>query len=325
MSAARTRVYRHGILEQEGFPVRDISEWLEEADTVVWADLCMPTQDQLDELAEELDLHELAVEDALGPRQRPKLDRYADHLFFSCHALDLDLDNGQLKESEVAAFFSQRYLITVRKSDGFAIEPVLERWDRSPDLAGYGVGFLLYGLLDVVVDGYFVAIDGFDDYYEQVSEGIFSDRPLELSKQRHWFDMRRAMVRFHKQAVPMREAISSLMRREHSIVAEEIYPYFQDVYDHILRITESSDSLRDLVGTIVETNLSLRDYRQNQIVKKVGSWAAIAAVPTLITGYYGMNIPFPGSGRTWGVVASTLLMVVAIALLYAVFRKRDWL
>ena len=115
------------------------------------------------------------------------------------------------------------------------------------------------------------------------------------------------------------------MRREHSAVAEELYPYFQDVYDHILRVSESSDSLRDLVSTIVETNLSLRDYRQNLIMKKVSSWAAIIAVPALITGYYGMNVPYPGSGETWGVVASTSLMAAACLGLYYTFRRRDWL
>ena len=137
--------------------------------------------------------------------------------------------------------------------------------------------------------------------------------------------MRRAMVRFHRLVVPMREAISSLMRREHSAVAEELYPYFQDVYDHILRVSESSDSLRDLVSTIVETNLSLRDYRQNQIVKKVSSWAAIIAVPALVTGYYGMNVPYPGFAQTWGVVVSTALMVGASVGLYRLFRRIDWL
>ena len=137
--------------------------------------------------------------------------------------------------------------------------------------------------------------------------------------------MRRAMVRFHRLAVPMREAVNSLLRRENAAVSEELYPYFQDVYDHILRVSESSDSLRDLVATIVETNLSLRDYRQNQIVKKVSSWAAIIAVPALVTGYYGMNVPYPGSGQLWGVVASTALMVAACAGLFLLFRHNDWL
>lgn len=325
MGDAMTRVYRKGVLGAERFPVADVSEYLEEPDTVVWVDFCSPSKAELHELAGELGLHELAVEDALGPHQRPKLDRYATHLFLSCHAVRVDVAGGNLDETEIDAFVNERWLITVRKDEGFSIGPVLERWDRSPDLASHGVSFLLYGLLDVVVDGYFDAIQSFDEYYEEVSDGIFSERPLEPAQQRHWFGMRRAMVRFHRLVVPMREAVSSLMRREHAAVAEELYPYFQDVYDHILRVSESSDSLRDLVSTIVETNLSLRDYRQNLIVKKVSSWAAIIAVPALVSGYYGMNVPYPGSGSHWGVATSAALMVAASVGLYLLFRRRDWI
>jgi len=325
MSGALTRVYRKGALEAEGFPIAEVSEYLEDADAVVWVDLRGPSKQELHELAGELGLHELAVEDALGPHQRPKLDRYATHLFLSCHAVRVDVEAGALDETEIDAFINERWLITVRKNEGFPIDPVLQRWDRSPDLAVHGVSFLLYGLLDVIVDSYFEAVQSFDEYYEEVSDGIFSDRPLDPAQQRHWFEMRRAMVRFHRLVVPMREAISSLMRREHSAVAEELYPYFQDVYDHILRITESTDSLRDLVSTIVETNLSLRDYRQNLIVKKVSSWAAIIAVPALVTGYYGMNVPYPGSGKVWGAVVSTALMVGGTIGLYRLFRRIGWL
>jgi magnesium transporter len=325
MGEARTRLYRKGVLEAEDFAVADVSEYLEERETVVWVDLHAPSKAELHELAGELGLHELAVEDALGPHQRPKLDRYASHLFLSCHAVRVDVDAGELSETEIDAFINDRWLITVRKDSGFSLEPLMDRWDRSPDLAVHGVSFLLYGLLDVVVDGYFAAIQTFDEYYEVVSDGIFAERPLDPAQQRHWFDMRRAMVRFHRLVVPMREAVSSLMRREQAAVAEPLYPYFQDVYDHILRVTESSDSLRDLVSTIVETNLSLRDYRQNLIVKKVSSWAAIIAVPALITGYFGMNVPYPGSGGNVGVLASTGLMIGASAGLYVLFRRRDWL
>ena len=103
----------------------------------------------------------------------------------------------------------------MRKDDGFSMEPVLQRWDRSPDLAKHGVSFLLYGLLDVIVDGYFDAVQAFDDYYDEVSEGIFAEHPLDPAQQRHWFQMRQALVRFHRLVVPMREAVSGLMRREH--------------------------------------------------------------------------------------------------------------
>jgi magnesium transporter len=320
-----TRVYRKGILEAEGFPVADVSEYLVDPDTVVWVDLPGPTKEELHELAAELGLHELAVEDALEPHQRPKLDRYATHLFLSCHAVRVDVQAGSLDETEIDAFINERWLITVRENDRFPIDPVFQRCDRSPDLAVFGVGFLLYALLDTIVDSYFDTVQAFDEYYEEVSDGIFADRPLDPAKQRHWFDMRRAMVRFHRLVVPMREAISSLMRREYSPIAEELYPYFQDVYDHILRVSESSDSLRDLVSTIVETNLSLRDYRQNQIVKKVSSWAAIIAVPALVTGYYGMNVPYPGFSQPWGVVSSGVLIIGASVGLYWLFRRADWL
>ncbi len=320
-----SRVYRKGVVDAEGFDVAAVSEYLDEADTIVWIDFCAPTREQLKELAGELGLHELAVEDALGEHQRPKVDRYPTHLFLSCHAVRVDTDGGSLVETEIDAFVNERWLITVRKDEGFPMEPVVERWDRSPDLAIFGVGFLLYGLLDVVVDGYFDAVERLDDYYEEVSEGIFAERPLDPSRQKHWFDMRRAMVRFHRLVIPTREAVTSLMRREHAFVSEELYPYFQDVYDHILRVSESSESLRDLVSTIVETNLTLRDYRQNQIVKKVSSWAAIIAVPALITGFYGMNVPFPGFGKTWGFLVATTLLIGACVSLYFLFKRQDWL
>jgi len=302
-----------------------VSDFLEEPDTVVWVDLCGPSLAQLHELADELGLHELAVEDALGPHQRPKLDHYDTHLFFSCHAVSVDLDAGALRTTEIDAFIGDRWLITVRKDDGFSMDAVLEHWDRSPDLATNGVSYLLYGLLDVVIDGYFEAVSVFDEYYDDVAEGIFSEQPLQPDEQRHWFQMRQALIRFHRLALPLREAVSGLMRHEQLSVDKEIYPYYQDVYDHILRVSESTDALRDLVGTIVETNLSLRDYRQNAVMKKVTSWAAIIAVPTLITGYYGMNVPYPGVARQWGVWMSAALIVVFSLALYLQFRKRDWL
>ncbi len=325
MGNVRTRAYRGGVVEAEGFALQDVSDKLADPDTFVWVDFLDPAAGQLSQLADELGLHELAVEDALGPHQRPKLDHYATHLFLSCQAVRVVADEGELAETEVDAFINHRWLITVRKDQGFSIEGAVGRWDRSPDLATHGPSFLLYGLLDVIVDGYFDAIQVFDEYYDEVSETIFSEQPLEPSQQRHWFNMRQALVRFHRLVVPMREVVSSLMRREHSIVAEELYPYYQDVYDHVLRVSEASEALRDLVSTIVETNLSLRDYRQNQIMKKVTSWAAIIAVPTLITGYYGMNVPYPGFGETWGAAVSALLTVALSGALYVLFRRKDWL
>jgi len=318
-----TRVYVKGKLDATGFPIADVSEHLEREGAVVWVDLCDPSKDELDELASELGLHELAVEDALEPHQRPKLDRYPTHLFLACHAVTVDAAKGALVETEIDAFIGKRWLVTVRSDDHFPMADVLGRWDQST--VDVRVSYLLYGLLDVVVDGYFDGIEVFDDFYDEVSEGIFSERPLPPDEQRHWFQMRQALVRFHKLVLPLREAVSSLMRREHTVIPDELYPYYQDVYDHLLRVVESTDALRDLITTIVETNLSLRDYRQNQVMKKVTSWAAIIAVPTLITGYYGMNVPYPGFGRDAGAATSAILIVLGSLTLYGVFRRKDWL
>jgi len=321
---ARTRLYCKGVLEAEDFPVADVSEHLQRTDTVVWVDFCGPSKEDLDELAVELGLHELAVEDALGPHQRPKLDHYTTHNFLVCHAVTLN-DDGTLTESEIDAFINTRWLVTVRKDDAFTLDPVTARWDRSTDLAVHGVSFLLYGLLDAVVDTYFDTLQRFDDFYDEISEGIFAEEPIPPSQQKHWFQTRQALIRFHRLVVPVREVVSGLMRREHSAVADDLYPYFQDVYDHVLRVSESTDALRDLVSTIVEANLSLRDYRTNQIAKQVTSWAAIIAVPTLITGWYGMNVPYPGSGTQWGVWVAASLVVTISGGLFVIFRRRDWL
>lgn len=325
MDDVLTRVYRKGALDSEGFPVADVSEYLEEPDTLVWVDFREPSIDQLHELATELGLHELAVEDALSAHQRPKLDRYATHLFLSTHSVRLDAGACRLDETEIDAFISPRFLVTVRKGDSFPIQALLDRWDRSPDLATQGVGYFVYGLLDVVVDTYFDTVTEFDDYYEEVSEGLFAEKPLDPHQERRWFEMHRALVRFHRLVVPMREALSALMRRDQDSVSDDLLPWFQDVYDHILRVSESADSLRELIGTISATNLSLRDYRQNLIVKKVSGWAAIVAVPALITGYYGMNVPYPGYGRHWGFWVSVAVMIAAGGGLYLLFSRKDWL
>lgn len=325
IETARTRVYRRGELEAEGFPVARVSDFLAEDATVVWVDLCGPTVDELHTLAAELGLHELAVEDALGPHQRPKLDHYATHLFLASHAVSVDRASASLRISEIDTFIGDRWVITVRKENGFDMGQVFDRCDRVSDLARNGVAFIVYAMLDVLLDGYFDTIELFDEYYDDVSDEIFSERPLQPSQQKQWFQMRQALIRFHRLVFPLREAVSSLIRREHDLVNAEIHPYYQDLYDHVLRITESTDSLRDLVSTIVETNLSLRDYRQNQVMKKVTSWAAIIAVPTLVTGFYGMNVRFAGLGTTWAAWLAVALIVVTSVTLYVMFRRRDWL
>ncbi|MDT7597236.1 MAG: magnesium transporter [Pseudonocardiales bacterium] len=320
-----TRLYRSGVLELEDFPVQDISEHITQPGVTVWLDMCAPDAGDLATISEELQLHRLAVEDAGQERQRPKLDRYDTHLFVTAYAVALEITTGELETYEVAVFVTHNALVTVRKSDGFDIDGVVARWDTSPDLSKHGVAFLLHGLLDYVVDGHFAAVQTLDDEIETLEDLLFDDKRPELSVQRRSFELRKSLVRLRRVVLPMREVVNSVMRRDLHGFDEAMTPYYQDVYDHVLRATEWTESLRDLVTTILETNLTIQGNRLNVITKKVTSWAAIIAVPTAITGFYGQNVPYPGFGHPWGFYVSTVAIIVISVLLYTLFRRRDWI
>ena len=320
-----TRLYRNGVLEAEGFPAADISDHLADPASVVWFDLCDPDAEGLAAISEELGLHPLAVEDAVHDHQRPKLDRYDSHLFVNAYAVELDEASGQLVKHEVSAFITEQALVTVRKTEGFRMDEVVARWDRDPDLAKYGVGFLLWGLVDYVVDTHFEVVQTLDTQIEALEEQLFEDSAKDDSLQRRTFELRKSLVTLRRVVLPMREVVNSLLRRDLHVIAGEMVPYFQDVYDHVLRATEWTESLRDLVTTIFETHLTVRGNRLNVIMKQVTSWASIIAVPTAVTGFYGQNVPYPGFGTHGGFWMSTGITVVLAAVLYVVFRRKDWI
>ena len=322
---ARTRLYRDGRLEQEGFPVSEISDHLADEGVTIWLDLRDPDRDDLAVLSDEFGLHPLAIEDAVYEHERPKLDRYGSHLFLTAYGARLDLASGKLITSELSAFVTRQALITVRKDDGLDIGAVVERWDASPDLARFGIGFLLYGLLDYIVDGHFETVQSMDEAVEGLEDQLFATTPQGLDVQRRSFELRKSLVLLRRIVLPMREIVNTVMRPDLHVVAEDFLPYYHDIYDHVLRATEWTESLRDLVTSILETNLTIQGNRLNIITKKVTSWAAIIAVPTLITGYYGMNVPYPGFDKPAGYAISLGAMVCAGLLLYFIFRRKDWL
>lgn len=321
----RTRCYRDGVLTDEDFPIARISEHLAEPAAVVWVDLCAPDLEDLQRVAEELGLHRLAVEDAAQGRQRPKFDRYEGHDFLSAYSVKLDVSSGQLVTDEIAAFVTDKALVTVRRDEDFSIDALLTRWDEEVDLTKFGVGALLHGLLDFIVDGHFEAVESLDDQIEQLEDLLFDDRPHDQAVQRRSFELRKSLVQLRRVVLPMREVVNSMMRRDIGLVPDGLMPYYQDVYDHVLRATEWTESLRDLVNTILETNLTIQGNRLNIITKKVTSWAAIIAVPTAITGFYGQNLPYPGFAHDSGFVTSSVLIVALSLALYLTFKRKDWL
>lgn len=319
-----TRLYSHGTLTTEGFAVEDISDHIAANNCTVWADFVSPSEADLEQIGEELGLHPLAVEDAVHSSQRAKLDRYDTHLFLAAYAVSLDNETGELTTHEVKAFITPRALVTVHGPD-FDMGRVVARWDSDRDLAVHGVAYLLWGLLDEIVDGHFETVLQLDGASEELEDALFDDRPRDKEVQRRSFEFRKSLVLLRRVVLPMREVVNTVLRRDLETFDTEMMPYFQDVYDHVLRATEWTESLRDLVSTILETNLSIQSNRMNLIMKKVTSWAAIIAVPTAITGFFGQNLTFFGFGTVWGAWASLALIVVSSYALYLQFKKRDWI
>jgi magnesium transporter len=322
---ARTRLYRDGELVTEGFPVQDIARHLAEDGTTVWLDLLDPGSDDLAVLSEEFGLHPLAVEDAVDDRQRPKLDHYDSHLFLNAYAVRLDTGTGELSTSEVAAFVTKRALITVRKDDRMHLDALVERWDQTADQAVHGVSWLLHGLLDHVVDGHFAAVEVLDDSIEELEDVLFDDAPQSKEVQRRSFALRKSLVQLRRVVLPMREVLNSLLRRDMHVLDDAMVPYYQDVYDHVLRVSEWTESLRDLVSTVLETNLTMQGNRLNEVMKKLTSWAAIIAIPTAVTGFFGQNVPYPGFQQESGLIVSVVLIVAIAGGLYLGFRRKGWL
>ena len=322
---ARTRCYGSGTVVGQDFSLAEVDTHLSAANTVVWVDLFAPSLEDLQAVADELGLHSLAVEDAVTGRQRPKFARFEAHDFLTAYAVRLDIDSGELVTAEIAAFVTANALVTVRMDENFPVEGLTAHLDANADLTVHGVGALVHGLLDFVVDGQFDAVQALDEEIEGLEDLLFDERPHDRDVQRRSFALRKSLVHLRRGVLPMREVVNTLMRRDVGIVVTALTPYYQDLYDHVLRASEWTESLRDLVSTIMETSLTIQGNRLNIITKKVTSWAAIIAVPTAITGFYGQNLPFPGFAQTWGVLASCSLIVFVSVTLYFAFKHRDWL
>jgi magnesium transporter len=329
----RGRVWRAG-RPQDDFSFDNISDYIAADDTLFWVDMYDPDHEALSALADELGLNIWAVEDAVAPSERVKATVYGSHTFFTVYAVDIveqdqdGIPQSLLTKHRISAFVLPHGLVTVRLKPDWDIDSVSQRWD---ELGGqqYGVGALVHGLLDVVVDGHFDAIQILDDSIEDIEDELFDPPSQKSGKpnlQRRTFTLRKDLVSLRRVVLPMREVVNAIQHhRLDANKAPELDPLYVDLYDHVLRVSEWTESVRDMVTTVFETNLSLQDARLNTVMKKLTGWAAIIAVPTAITGFYGQNVPYPGYNLHWGFVASSVLMIVIVVGLYVSFRRRDWL
>jgi magnesium transporter len=321
---ARTRVWRKGVLEKEDFPIADVSDYLEQEDTLVWADLSVPDRDDLQQVADELGLDPLAVEDSVEHNERPKVDHYPSHLFVTTYGMTMATE-GDLRMSRVSAFVLPQALVTVHGED-FDIDVVVNAWDENPDLLEFGSKALLYGLLDVVVDGHLSCLQALDDRVEEAEDRLFDEQPRSGHDiQRQTYQLRRQMSGVRKVVLPMRDVVDTLLRHADPAHPSELTERFRDLHDHVIRTNEWNDGLRDTITTIFETGLSLADANLNQIVRKLSGWAAIIAVPTAVTGFYGQNVPYPGYEQPWGFWLSSAVTLLLAVGIYTFFRKKGWL
>ena len=329
----RSRLWRDGNLAEEDFPFERTSDYLNQDGCLVWVDLCAPDPAHLSELAEELGLDPLAVEDALARQERVKSIRYATHTFLTVYATSLadgtaapTLREAGLKVARISVFILPRGIVTVRQGRDFDIDEVVRRWDDNGDMLRYGVGALVHGLLDVVVDGHFEAVEILDDEMEGLEDRLFDEHASTNELQRQTYRIRRDLVDLRRVVLPMREVVNAVLRHRKDIDAPaELDAWYDDLYDHVLRASEWTESLRDMITTIFETSLSLQDARLNTVMKKLTAWAAIIAVPTAVTGYFGQNVPYPGFAQHSGFVLSVAVIVVLALGLYVSFKRRDWL
>lgn len=319
-----TRLYRDGELEREDVALSELDGLVAQEGVTVWVDYTSPSEEELAGIEKALGLHRLAVEDAAHEHQRPKLDRYPGHLFLAAYHAELETGSNGLKVSEIKAFITKRALVTVHGRD---MDPgkLTAHWDAEPDLAVHGASFLLWGLLDLIVDGHFDTVQELDGRIDSLEDVLFDDHAQDHDLQRRSFELRKSLVQLRRAVLPMREVLNTLLRRDLEVPDPDMQPFLQDVYDHVLRVSEWTESLRDLVTTILETHISIQGNRMNLVMKKVTSWAAIIAVPTAVTGFFGQNVPFLGFQSPLGLVLSLTLIIIASTGLYLTFKKREWI
>ncbi|MCC6848311.1 MAG: magnesium/cobalt transporter CorA [Deltaproteobacteria bacterium] len=303
----------------------DVSEVLgADRSRFVWMGLHEPDEALLREVQHEFRLHDLAVEDAHRAHQRPKLEEYGDALFVVLRTAQRDPE-GKIAFGETHLFVGPGYVVSVRHGASVPYVDVRQRCESAPHLLKKGPGFVLYALMDFVVDNYFPIVDELEEELEKLEENIFGGNYRRETTE-NIYDLKRVLLRLKRAVSPLIDICNRLTRFDSSLIDADSRPYFRDVYDHVIRINETVDNLRELLNGALEANLSLISVQQNEVTKKLASWAAIIAVPTMVAGIYGMNFEhMPELGWGLGYPMALAIMVVACAMLYWQFRRAGWL
>jgi magnesium transporter len=317
--------YRHGARARE-VELEDVSEVLKGdlTDRFVWIGLHEPDEKMLRHVQEEFGLHDLAVEDALRAHQRPKVEEYGDGLFVVLRTAYVE-ESGEVGFGETHIFAGPHYVVSIRHGDSHGYQPVRQRAECTPQLLRQGPGFALYALMDFIVDNYFPVLEEFEDRIDQLEHDIFDGAPSRGLTQRI-YELKRELMRFKRAVSPLVEVCNRLLRFDVAFITPETRNYLRDVHDHVLRVNEATDTLRELLASALEANLALVGTNQNEVAKQLAGWAAIIAVPTLIAGVYGMNFEFmPELHWKWGYPIVMGAMLTICFAIFRRFRRAGWL
>lgn len=296
----------------------------------VWVGLYEPGKQVLGKLQEEFGLHDLAIEDAHNAHQRPKLEAYDHSLFIAIQTAQSI--NGELGFGETQFFVGRRYIVTVRHGASASYTSARARMEREPAWLRHGPGAALYAVLDLVVDNYQPIVDEFDAALNALEQDIFSEEYRKNTVEK-LYDLRRELTRLQTAVSPLQDVVAQLTRSRGGLIDEEIQLYFRDVFDHLVRINESVGSVREMVTAAMNVNLALvtvhlalATVRQGEVVKRLGAWAALLAVPTLVASWYGMNfVHMPELQPVWSYPILIGIVTVVCIMLYRWFKRTGWL
>jgi len=303
--------------------VEEISAHMKQPGCFVWMALRDPTQEELAAAQREFDLHPLAVEDAQHGEQRPKIDEYGDSLFAVLRTVEPV--PGELNVGELCIFVGPGYVLSVRSHAERGFVEVRQRTEREPELLRHGPAYVFYALMDAVVDRYFPLLDGLETELESIEEQIFANKSPRANTEA-LYGLKQKLTIMKHAVGPLLEASSRLHGGRVPQLCAGLGDYFRDIYDHLVRLNQTVDAIRDQVITAISVNLSMITLQENEVTKRLAAYAALVAVPTLIAGIYGMNfrhMPELDWRFGYGVVMGAIAVVCGV--LYWRFRRAGWL
>jgi magnesium transporter len=320
------KVQSNGAVIEKPPDLRRISDIIQDPAALIWIDVVSPTPDDLDLLSEEFEFHPLALEDAVHPRQRARLDEYETFLAIFFYAIDGTQENeGEVGLSQLSIFAGSNYVVTVHDRPLPALDETSERWRVNYErIKGKTAGLLVYSILDAIVDGYLPLVDQLSDRIDALEDAIFQH--FDIATQQEIFRLKREMLRLRHVLSPERDVINILMRRDTPIFSDAETRYFQDIYDHLQRVLDSIDTFRDLLSSALDSYLTVVSNRLNKVMKTLTASSIVLMSMTLVAGVYGMNFEhMPELNWLLGYPWALGLMVTIGVSLGVLFKRIDWL